>query len=237
NVAHGHSDVVDLIKTNKQQILGLVWETQTDEFIISWNISDSKETHTKRELLAEIMRLYDPLGICAPMIFRAKCILQELWKVPNVQWDDSLPDSIQRDWNRFRKQVTGEIQIPRCIRPPSSNQFELHGFGDASELGYGCCIYVQALFEEQTVTTRLLCAKSRVAPLKKSTIPRLELSAALILAELTQRVKLAMKLHFRKVILWTDSTITWHRIQSDPSRFSTFVANRVMRIQELSAPE
>ncbi|XP_011858413.1 PREDICTED: uncharacterized protein LOC105555972, partial [Vollenhovia emeryi] len=213
DVAHGHSDVVDLIKTNKQQILGLVWETQTDEFIISWNISDSKETHTKRELLAEIMRLYDPLGICAPMIFRAKCLLQELWKVPNVQWDDPLPDSIQRDWNRFRKQVTGEIQIPRCIRPPSSNQFELHGFGDASELGYGC------------------------APLKKSTIPRLELSAALILAELTQRVKLAMKLHFRKVILWTDSTITWHRIQSDPSRFSTFVANRVMRIQELSAPE
>lgn len=227
-------DVVDLTKINRKQILGLIRNTQTNQFVIPWNLADQQEVHTKRKLLSEIMRLYDSLGICAPVIFKAKCILQELWKIPNLQWDDELPTSIQQKWNEFRRQIKGEVRIARCIQVQTSISFELHGFGDASELGYGCCLYVITSITERAKIVNLLCAKSRVAPLKGATIPRLELSAALLLAELTHKVKTAMNIQFRKITLWTDSTITLYRIKLAPSRF-TFVANRIARIQELTS--
>ncbi|XP_071579548.1 uncharacterized protein [Temnothorax nylanderi] len=182
------------------------------------------------------MKLYDPLGICAPVIFKAKCILQELWKVPNLHWDDELPSSIQQKWNEFRNQIPEEIKVPRCIQDQSSVWFELHGFGDASELGYGCCLYIRAITNDKRKTVRLLRAKLRVAPLKKATIPRLELLATLLLAELKEKAILAMKIQFQKITLWTDSKITLYRIKSTPSRFATFVANRIVRIQELTSP-
>ncbi|XP_071580935.1 uncharacterized protein [Temnothorax nylanderi] len=228
DVSFTQCDVVDLTKTDRKQVLGLIWETQSDQFVIPWNTTTQQETHTKRKLLSEIMKLYDPLGICAPVIFKAKCILQELWKVPNLHWDDELPSSIQQKWNEFRNQIPGEIKVPRCIQDQSSVWFELHGFGDASELGYGCCLYIRAITNDKRKTDSLLCAKSRVAPLKKATIPRLELLAALLLAELKEKAILAMKIQFQKITLWTDSKITLYRIKSTPSRFATFVANRIV---------
>ncbi|XP_018400322.1 PREDICTED: uncharacterized protein LOC108777840 [Cyphomyrmex costatus] len=111
---------------------------------------------------------------------------------------------------------------------------EIHGFCDASEIAYGCCIYIKTVNSRGDATVNLLCAKSRVAPLKNVSLPRLELCAALLLAEVYQQVLQALTITPDWTYLWSDSTITLAWIKGEPSRWVQFVANRVTEIQQLT---
>nr|XP_033204841.1 uncharacterized protein LOC117165607 [Bombus vancouverensis nearcticus] len=109
---------------------------------------------------------------------------------------------------------------------------ELHGFCDASERAYGACVYLRIITPDGHVWTRLLTAKSKVAPLKSHTIPRLELSGALLLASLATTVLQALPSNISRTVYWTDSTIILHWINTSPHTLKTFVANRVTEIQQ-----
>ncbi|XP_055589123.1 uncharacterized protein LOC129741423 [Uranotaenia lowii] len=117
---------------------------------------------------------------------------------------------------------------------------QLHGFCDASELAYGACLYLRCVHADDSVTVRLLTAKSRVAPLenlklskRKTTIPRLELSSALILSHLYEKF-VSVNPNIKDVYLWTDSMIVKHWLASHPSRWQVYVANRVSEIQHIT---
>nr|XP_033204573.1 uncharacterized protein LOC117165230 [Bombus vancouverensis nearcticus] len=109
---------------------------------------------------------------------------------------------------------------------------ELHGFCDASERAYGACVYLRIITPDGHVWTRLLTAKSKVAPLKSQTIPRLELSGALLLASLATTVLQALPSNISRTVYWTDSTIVLHWINTSPHTLKTFVANRVTEMQQ-----
>jgi len=111
---------------------------------------------------------------------------------------------------------------------------EIHGFCDASEIAYGCCIYIKTVNNRGDAIVNLLCAKSKVAPLKNVSLPRLELCAALLLAELYQQVIQALTVTPDSTYLWSDSTIALAWIKGEPSRWVQFVANRVTEIQQLT---
>lgn len=96
-------------------------------------------------------------------------------------------------------------------------------------------VYVRSSNEFNAFRVMLVCSRSRVAPLKKLTLPRLELCAALLLSQLCQVVLKACTKIFSQVILWLDSTVTLHWIRNHPYRLKTFVANRVAAIQEITA--
>lgn len=113
---------------------------------------------------------------------------------------------------------------------------ELHGFSDASQLAMAAAIYLKVTTADGNSTVTLVCSKTKVAPLKKITIPRLELTAALLLTRQINNVKRALELTEVATYLWTDSSITLTWITSHPSRWKDYVCNRVTAIQEITSP-
>ncbi|XP_076230267.1 uncharacterized protein LOC143176322 [Nomia melanderi] len=218
--------------------LGLSWSPRTDELNFMIQLDNNRRT-TKRTILSEIARLFEPLGLLGPFIVIAKLILQRLWQV-QAGWDESVSQELSTQWLEYREDIQRiqTLKIPRCTMATNldiNTRLELHGFSDASEKAYGACIYLRSRDTAGQWTAALLCAKSRVAPLKAISLPRLELCGAVLLANLIQKVRTALHLVNPVEHLWTDSTITLAWLRSMPSRWKTFVANRVSEIQTLTS--
>lgn len=116
-------------------------------------------------------------------------------------------------------------------------EVEIHGFCDASEEAYGSAINVRSKDYTGYWHSRLLCARTRVAPLKGSTVPRLELGGALTLTQLSRKVSEALEMDVKKFYLWTESMVVLGWLNSQTCRLKTFVANRVEEILETTQPE
>lgn len=223
----------DVIKT-----LGLIWEPKNDRFLISIQTKINKRI-TKRTILADTMRIFDPLGLIAPIVVGAKIFIQQLWKL-NLSWDESLPQSLFTMWSEFKNQLDSlnilKFDRHSVIEDPVS--IELHAFADASERAYGCCIYLRSIDSSSSIKTSLFCAKSRVAPTKSVSLPRMELCAAQLCAQLVHRVLeiVSGDIKIDRLYYWCDSTIVLSWISSPAYQWKTFVANRVANIQEISDP-
>lgn len=116
----------------------------------------------------------------------------------------------------------------------TGNDVELHGFSDASTRAYGAVLYTRCVSADGSIYTELVCSKSRVAPLKPTTIPRLELCGALLLAHLVTKTVAAMKIPFKSVTLWCDSQVVLCWLKKSPLAMNQFVSNRVASIVELT---
>lgn len=219
------------------KVLGLSWQPLSDNFGINGFPLDEAKAPTKRNILSHIARLFDPLGFIGPLIIIGKIIMQKLWK-SKAGWDDIISEELQSEWIKFSKDIPilKTLKIPRLLFCPSKviSSFELHGFSDASLKAYGTCFYIRALYTDDTVTCRLICSKSRVAPLKIISLPRLELCGCVLMARLCHQLCSIFQINLSKVVLWTDSKIVLSWLQSSPSRWTTFVCNRVAEIQELT---
>ncbi|XP_071652687.1 uncharacterized protein [Temnothorax longispinosus] len=149
---------------------------------------ESHSTVSKRTILSGVARLFDPLGLLGPVIVVAKLILQDLWKSGN-HWDESVPQDIHARWSRLKEQlsVLKQVRVPRCVKLATDPQLiQIHRFCDASQKAYGAVIYLRTKLGT-SYRTELLCSKSRVTPLKAISLARLELQAALLLAELMDK--------------------------------------------------
>ncbi|XP_036145632.1 uncharacterized protein LOC118646569 [Monomorium pharaonis] len=192
---------------------------------------NGNERLTKQTLLSQIAAIFDPLGLLGPIIVKAKIVMQLLWQL-KLEWDETVPMDIFTLWNEYKTQLNSinGFSFPRRIMLGDSD-LQLHGFCDASEKAFGACIYLRSTSQTGDRMVRLVCAKSRVAPLKKVSLPRLELCAAVLLANLYKVTSGSLKRDFRSIHFWSDSTIAIHWIHSSPHRLKTFVANRVAQIQ------
>ncbi|UYV61696.1 hypothetical protein LAZ67_1005939, partial [Cordylochernes scorpioides] len=155
-----------------------------------------------------------------------------------TSWDEPIESDIKSNWNKFQTQLSclKEIKIPRYLNSSSSEieELQLHGFCDASLNAYSAVFYLKTRFKNQKIKINLITSKTKVAPLKIITIPRLELSAALLLAQLNQVILESFPFQPDKTFLWTDSQICIDWIRSDASRWKAFVSNRVSSIQNLT---
>lgn len=228
--------VLNLGENENCKTLGVSWNATNDTILYESSLTElNKNALTKRLILSQISQIFDPLGLLGPIIIVAKIFIQKLWET-KTNWDDIISESLQAEWYRFYKDLAHlkDVKIPRHVTSPERTSVEIHGFGDASERAYGACIYVRTRLNDGTFTSRLLCAKSRVAPLKKLTLPRLELASALLLAQLVDKVKGAINIKIDNIYFWSDSTITLSWIRASPSKWKTFAANRVAEIQHLT---
>jgi len=159
-----------------------------DVFQFNVAISDKNSEVTKRSLLSALNSIFDPLGFLDPVLVKGKIFLQQLWLV-KADWDSPLSVEIKQKWYQYWSDLNAlkTLEIPRKAVACAGVRTEFHGFCDASENAYGACIYVRCKLSSGVWQARLLCASTRVAPLKGATIPRLELGGALVLAQLAKR--------------------------------------------------
>lgn len=213
------------------KVLGLWWHSQSNSF--GFQVNTLKRGCTKRIILSEVARIFDPLGFLSPLTFTVKRLIQHLWTL-KLEWDDEPPMDICCRWERYQSELKSlaPLQISRTFDACNVVRREVHGFCDASKLGYGAVIYLRVVTPDN-VDIRLLCAKSKVAPLRPITLPRLELCAALLLSNLMVYVRQVLqRLNFDAEHDWSDSTVALSWIRSSPHRWKTFVRNRVARIQD-----
>ena len=221
-------ELVDCHSTNYPKALGVVWDSVKD--IMSTDVcTHSKFAPTKRGILSDVSRTFDVLGWIAPAIIPMKILFQQLWQL-RVGWDDELPEALIHSHQTWRDELPllADLQLPRSyFLPEEALTVTLHGFSDASERAYAGVIYIRATYKDSKPTCRLVVAKSRVAPLKQRTIPELGLCGAVLLASLLETTSTTLSIPSDKVTAWCDSTIVLCWLRNTPSRYKTFIANRI----------
>ncbi|XP_063825323.1 uncharacterized protein LOC135074871 [Ostrinia nubilalis] len=221
------------IKLNKTiKVLGVSWCRITDNFVYTVELPDPKEPITKRKVLADVAKLYDPEGWIAPVVVNAKKFIQTLWK-SGLLWDQSLPEDILSEWLEYRSSLADlrELKIPRWFNATPGSKQELHVFSDASKSAFAAAVYIRVTDESNNVHVHLVTAKTKVAPIEKEiTIPRLELCGATLATKLIWEVSQVMEIPKEHLFGWTDSTIVLAWLRGGASRWTTFVSNRVSTI-------
>jgi len=154
--------------------------------------------------------VFDPIGFLCPALLPLKLLFQNAW-VAKSGWDDELPQEAMVNFRRWHAELSclQHISISRDITGGCGycgSRLELHTFCDASKDAYAAVVYLRAIGADGTVSVQLLMAKSRLAPLKKPTIPRMELLASVIGARLTSFVRKTLNLSDFPSLLWSDST-------------------------------
>lgn len=175
----------DTVKT-----LGVYWHPGQDYFGFRVSLGESDGVVTKRNMLSAIAKIYDPLALLAPIIVTAKMYLQQLW-LAGIDWDDEVPEIVRMKWREYRAQLPNieSIQIARWIGLLADDKFEIHGFSDASKDAYAACVYMRIMRKDGVVRVALIAAKTKVAPIKQVSVPRLELNGAVLLCRLLGRCK------------------------------------------------
>ncbi|KAI4903701.1 hypothetical protein NFI96_008893, partial [Prochilodus magdalenae] len=226
----------------QESTLGLHWNCHSDTLSYKHRPVDN-ETTTLRNIYKVLASQYDLLGYIIPYTTRAKILVQRLWD-KRRDWDDThLPQDALSTWHAWESELKdlSRITLPRCYTTPElghpSSMRDIHIFYDASEQAYGAVAYLRSENTQGKVEIAFLTARSRVAPKKQQSVPRLELCAALTGAQLAKVVRTELTLPIRSVVLWTDSTtvLTW--LLSESCRFNVFVGTRVVEIQDLTGSD
>ena len=248
--ASNSKELINLIKSqvdipNTEQyrkVLGLSWDTKLDELVFSFDelVDEAlKLPRTKDSLLSISSKIYDPLGVLIPITIQSKMMFQRIC-TEKMDWDDLLPNDV---WTQWYKWLYGlkehrSLHIPRCLFIEVTKQVrsvQIHGFCDSSQQAYTALCYLR-IEAYGMVVINLLTAKAKVAPLKKQTVPRLELLGCLMFCKLVNSVKNAINsvLHIERIYYWTDSRICLSWIHGVNKEWKCWVENRVHLIRSLS---
>ena len=219
--------------------LGIEWSAKLDCFRLTVVKLSSSDSITKRALVSDIAKTFNALGWFAPTIVKIKILLQRLWEA-KIGWDETVPLGIRESWEKWRQElpILTDKLLARCYFPKDAvvDSMQLHGFSDASEAAYAGVVYLRITDTSGTVHVSLVMSKTKVAPIKRITIPRLELLGAYLLANLLHYVQQVLNIPSNSVFASTDSTIVLSWLVGNPRRFKPFVVNRVSTIMELVPP-
>ena len=186
--------------------LGVFWDAHNDIFYVSTGTLAS-QIASKRYITSDVARFFDVLGWLTPATIFMKVLLQRLWEI-KTGWDEEVPHNLQQRHSIWRQQLPCFSKFPFkrfYFFPGVISRTKLHGFSDASEHAYSAVVYIRAVYSNATPSLTLVTAKTKVAPLKRLSIPRLELCGANLLSKLI------------KVVAWSDSTIVLHLARWQPT--------------------
>ncbi|XP_053686266.1 uncharacterized protein LOC128735804 [Sabethes cyaneus] len=228
-----------------EKVLGMWWNTRDDVFTykIGWHRYDTallagQRRPTKREVLRVLMSIFDPLGLISHVLSYLKILLQQIWR-SGVQWDEPINEDSFHKWLTWLKvlPLVEQLRIPRCYNKlysmDDADEIQLHTMVDASENAMAAVCYLRFL-KDDIFNCSIVAAKTRVAPLKFVSIPRMELEAARLGARLSLTVAESLCIRGFKKFYWTDSKNVLSWINSDHRRYNQYVGHRVSEILEIS---
>ncbi|XP_026224932.1 uncharacterized protein LOC113168143 [Anabas testudineus] len=226
-----------LCETQIERALGVSWCVVADQF--QFRVIVNERPLTRRGVLSTVASIYDPLGFVAPFILIGKKILQQMCQ-DKIGWDEPLSEDLRPKWEAWLLDLhnLADVKIQRCYIPESWKEvqrYELHHFSDASSAGYGECTYLRAVSTSGEIHCSLVMGKARVSPLKITTVPRLELSAAVVAVRTSDLLRKELEIEAQE-FFWTDSKVVLGYVNNDAKRFHVFVANRIQRIKESTNP-
>ena len=230
---------VQTFQEQEEKVLGLCWKPTDDMLYYKVNFASNQRRLTKRSVLSQMSKLFDSIGFAAAVVIKTKIAMQKLWQL-GLGWDTVLPNDEEDRWIKLFDELNklNDISFARCLTPEHVlEKSQLIVFCDASNEAFGACAYLRWKINDDNFEMKFLAAKSRVAPLKSLTIPRLELQAAVIGARLSSCLKEAMRLELANSVFMTDSLIVLHWIKGSAKKYKHFVANRVSEIHVYSDPD
>ena len=221
-----------------ERTLGVRWDIQDDNFGFTSSLKEKPKT--RRGILSAISTIYDPLGFIAPIILPAKKLMQDLTR-QRLDWDSPILEGELSRWNQWSSDLSklSEIAVNRCVKPEGFGKVkfaQLHHFADASQAAYCSVSYIRMVNTRDEAHCAFLFGKSRLAPLKTMTIPRLELSAAVLAVNANKMLVSELDFEIHESVFWTDSMTVLQYIENQQKRFHTFVANHLAIIHDGSDP-
>ena len=219
--------------------LGLEWDSSKDVMAPSICVSPAYQP-TKRGIISDVSKSYDILGWIAPATLLMKLLFQQFWK-KGQGWDDTASKEdiqLHLKWRTVLPLLCSK-QLPRrySSHPQTMLHQELHGFSDASLKAYGAVVYLRTVYSDRPPEIALVTAKTKVAKLKPSTVPRLELEGAVLLTKLLITCGATLHIAPEHWHAWTDSSIVLCWLSGLPSDWKIFVSNRVSFILDSTTPE
>jgi hypothetical protein len=224
-------NVLPLDKEDSVSTLGLLWNPTSDQFQLKCQITSTAEVHTtnKHSILSTVASVFDPLGLISPIIISCKILLQKLWQA-KLQQDEPVPTPLLHKWSRMQQQLpsVSHITINHKVLCANATDIQFHGFSDNSERAYGASLYFCSTDLYGEITCELLCAISKVAPIKKTTLPRLEVCSALLLANLYKKANRTHFLIGEPLTTLSSKDLTnikfnrlsrWHQLQQQVQQF------------------
>ena len=235
-------------------VLGVSWNPVDDTitYVVNLNFSKKKRGErtepnlkrdslpdslpsilTRRLVLQQVMGIYDPMGLVSPFTLLAKILLRETWQL-GLDWDDPLPPHLYKQWVKFFVEMfqLEDLKFPRCLKP--SNYLEdpwLILLSDGSKTAYGCAAYIRWRLTDGNVRVILIMSKSRIAPLHKVSIPRMELNGAVLSKRMRVCITKEMRYNFKRIIHLVDSETVLHSINNTSCRFKVYEGVRLGEIQ------
>ncbi|XP_017462699.1 PREDICTED: uncharacterized protein LOC108356076, partial [Rhagoletis zephyria] len=227
------------------KVLGMLWQPSSDHFTyrlefhgVDSSVISGDLAPTKRMLLSIVMSIFDPLGFLCHLTITAKLVMREIWK-RDLGWDEPVPNEINDMWNNFRMQLlnVAECKVPRhYFKLGEPKNLQLHIFVDASEDAFGAVAFWRAENPDNALQVCIVYARTRSAPLKTLTIPRLELQAAVLGSRMMTTIIEEHTMSIDRCVLWSDSRTVLKWIASENRRFKPFVAHRIAEILSVFTP-
>ena len=231
-------EVKQLSEGVKSKVLGVGWDVIKDSFYIV--VGGLREARTRRDMLSIVASMYDPLGLISPCVILGKMLFQDATRL-KLSWSEELPEYLIKEWNRWMRCLDDlkSLSFPRCMKDGEFDEaeLELHTFCDASERAYGCCSYLKCIASNGKVSVSLVASKGRICPIKQVSIPRLELQAAVMAAQISDMMCRELDVQVARSYFWSDSQIVLAYIGNTEKRFKIYVANRVSTIRSLTSPK
>ena len=195
-------------------------------------------TLTKRNILSVSASIFDPLGMLAPVTAKLKSLFQLLCK-DKLDWDDVIPKELEEIWGKIigDLKLLKEVRCGRFVRISNFHagiRVELHGFSDSSKEVYSAVVYLRLIYAG-AVKVSFLASKTKVAPLKALTIPKLELLGCLLLSKLVSQIvtSIGIRVGINAIICWSDSEVALAWIRGKEKSWKPWVENRVVEIRKV----